>query len=224
MIETPENIRKSESHLTDVTPQAIFWRPIRYFSYKTQCDTDQLDSFEYASYTIGNCISFDLRHYLGHPPKTTTLYFSIQVTEIAEILNMVEVIRRAMEIPLRAIAWVRGDNFTYGHLSRKTDDRLIEKEARLLCLKIAAAAADHEASTNFIKNKFLDYYQPSESDLVPSNSRLRENLWQQIVGNVRVHFNTQAGPFALGYAERIKGGMRVTSKGLDYLNSIGFSI
>src|SRR5690242_11451889 len=58
----------------EVSPQAIFWRPIRYFATEIRNDEDELDAFEVASFAIGNQICFELRWYHGHPAGTVTAY------------------------------------------------------------------------------------------------------------------------------------------------------
>jgi hypothetical protein len=44
----------------DVVPQAIFWRPLVYFTTRIFVGEDGLDQFQGASFCIGNSINFDL--------------------------------------------------------------------------------------------------------------------------------------------------------------------
>ena len=206
----------------DVTPQAIFWRALQYFTTLIRNGEDGLDEFRAASFLIGNDIRFDLRTYAGHPEFTVTLYLPNDVKDKEEILRIVQNVVREMAIPRNAIAWQRGDPFTYGDLKRPKGDRIREPEARLLALKIAAQRPNRTASTQFIKKEMPKYTELSEIDLRPSLSRGNEVLWQQIVGNVISHQETPAGPFKKGYATRTSNGLSVTAKGMAYLNSIGF--
>jgi hypothetical protein len=48
-------------------------------------------------------------------------------------------------------------------------------------------------------------------------------MWQQIVGNVKVHHAGPSSIFSQGWAKRTVDGIKVTDAGLDYLKSIGFS-
>jgi hypothetical protein len=206
----------------DVIPQAIFWRPLRYFTMIIRAGEDGLDEFEAASFTIGNDTRFDLRTYAGHPEFTVTLYLPDYVNDQDEISRVIRVVVRDMFIPKRAVAWQRGQKFEYGDLKRPKDDRLSEPEARILALKIAAQCPNRTATTHFIKTEMPKYTELSAADRRPSPSRPKEQVWQQIVGNVVSHHKTPPGPFAKGYATRTRNGLSVTEKGVDYLNNMGF--
>jgi hypothetical protein len=208
----------------DVVPQAIFWRPLRYFTMCIREGEDDLDLFEAASFTIGNEIKFDLRVYRGHPELTVTLYLPDHVSDERIIADTINLVIRGMVIPLAAVAWRRGQKFEYGHLRRpKPDDRLREHEARIIVLKIAAQQPRCSASTSLLKKEMPKYIELSETDRIRSKSRPRELLWQQVVGNVVSHQKSSEGPFAQGLAVRTADGLKVTKKGLDYLNNMGFS-
>jgi hypothetical protein len=206
----------------DVIPQAIFWRALKYFTTLIRDGEDGLDEFQGASFKIGNDIRFDLRTYAGHPKFTVTLYLPHDVNDEEEISRVIKVVIKEMVIPKNAVAWRRGDPFTYGDLKRPPGDRLHEPEARILALKIAAQRPNQTASTTFIKKEVPKYTELSEVDRRRSPSRRNEALWQQIVGNVISHPETLAGPFKKGYATRTSNGLSVTEKGMAYLNSIGF--
>lgn len=206
----------------DVIPQAIFWRPLRYFTMIIREGEDGLDKFKAASFTIGNDISFDLRTYSGHPEFTVTLYLPEGVDDQDDISRVIKIVIRDMFVPKRAVAWQRGQLFEYGDLKRPKGDRLSEPEARILALKIAAQCPNRTASTHFIKSEIPKYTEFCEADRRRSPSRPREHVWQQIVGNVVSHYETPTGPFAKGYATRTRNGLSVTDEGVDYLNSIGF--
>jgi hypothetical protein len=207
----------------DVIPQAIFWRPLRSFTLIIRDGQDDLDKFKAASFAIGNDIRFDLRTYRGHPKLTVTLYLPEEVSDERRITEIIDIVVRKMFIPLTAIAWRRGQAFEYGKLERQKQDRLRESEARILVLKIAAQQPNRAASTQFLKKEVPKYIELSRQDRARSKSRPREELWQQIVGNVLSHKDTRDGPFAKGHAIKTINGLSVTTKGLAYLNSIGFS-
>jgi hypothetical protein len=208
----------------DVTPQAIFWRPLRYFTNEIRTGEDDLDKYEGASFCIGNTINFDLRKYRGHPEYTVTLYLSYKIDDLDQIIEIIANIVRDISLPNHAVAWRRGEPYQFGSLERRPNDRLREKEARVLALKLAALSPHYTATTESIKQRVPDYYPLSEADLIRSKSRPNERHWQQIVGNVISHQNTTAGPFRMGYAKRIPNGLSVTELGLDYLNNIGFFV
>lgn len=206
----------------DVTPQAIFWRALRYFSNLIREGEDGLDEFQAISFQINNDTRFDLRTYVGHPEFTVTLYLPSDVKDKEEISRVIKIVIKAMVIPKNAVAWQRGQPFIYGDLRRPQGDRLREPEARNLALKIAAQQPNRTASTQFIKREVPKYTELSETDRRPSPSRGNEALWQQIVGNVISHQETPAGPFKKGYAKRTSNGLSVTDKGMTYLKSMGF--
>lgn len=157
----------------DVVPQAIFWRPLRHFTMHIRHGSDQLDLFEGASFTIGNEIKFDLRVYRGHPELTVTLYLPDSVRR--EDAETIDLVIRGMVIPLAAVAWRRGQKFEYGRLERpKTDDRLREKEARILVVKIAAQQPSRSASTSLLQREMPKYIELTSRDRIRSPSRPRE--------------------------------------------------
>ncbi|HTW70906.1 MAG TPA: hypothetical protein VME47_13535 [Acetobacteraceae bacterium] len=207
----------------DVVPQAIFWRPLRYFTMCIRQGEDELDLFQAASFTIGNEVKFDLRVYRGHPELTVTLYLPDNVSDEKVIADTIDLVVRGMVIPLAAVAWRRGQRFEYGRLERpKADNRLREHEARIIVLKIAAQQPGRSASTSLLKREVPKYIELSAKDRVRSQSRPREFLWQQVVGNVVSHQKSSEGPFAKGLAVRTADGLKVTKEGLDYLNDMGF--
>jgi hypothetical protein len=210
--------------LNDVLPQAVFWRPLPYFATSIREDEDGLDQFKVITFTIDNDLTFDLRNYSGHPLHTVTVFFSFEMQVLDEILTAIELVIAETAVPKPAVAWRRGWDFEFGSLRRQEADRLREREARILALKIAARCAGYTATTEYIKQQVPQYYPLSEVDLLPSPSRKGERRWQQIVGNIISHQNTMSGLFAQGYAVRTEDGLSVTKNGLDYLNSIGFVV
>jgi len=208
----------------DVVPQAIFWRPLNYFTMFIRDAEDGLDLYRGATFTLGNNLRFDLRAYRGHPEFTVTLYLPDGVDDENEISEAIDRVIKEMVIPASAVAWRRGQRFEFGELTRPKGDRLREPEARLLALKIAAMRPNRTATTTFIKKEVPKYLELTKADLAPSASRTRESRWQQIVGNIISHDKARQGPFVRGYAVKANQGLEVTEKGLDYLNNMGFLI
>ena len=206
----------------DVNPQAIFLRPLIYFSNIIHRGLDQLDYYYGISYDRGNKVNFDLRHYDGHPDDTTSLYLPAFVDDLREAIQTVRDIIGEIAVPKSAVAWQR-EEVDLGLRPRTGRDRLREPEARILALKIASINSRRTASTEQIKKQVVDYFPLTKIDLEPSTTRPREEMWQQIIGNVISHRDTPNGPFVKGYAVRTRDGLTVTDKGMDYLKSIGFS-
>jgi hypothetical protein len=209
----------SYAHQFEVVPHAIFWRPLAYFTMETHKDADDLDEFEGASFLIGNEISFDLRKYAGHPDFTVSVYLPMEIDNQADIDRIVDRIVKEFALPKSAVSWRRGWDFKSGSVARDPNDRLREREAKILFLKIAALQPECRVTTTFVKNEVRRFYPLSSADRKPSLTRNKEQLWQQIVGNVIVH----KSPFSQGLAVRSSGGLRLKEKGLDYLKSIGFA-
>jgi hypothetical protein len=223
MITGPPNVhRLSQQAIYDVTPQAIFWRRIECFAIKPASNEDDLDIYLVASFVIGNHVTFDLRHYDGHPEATVTVYLPSTTLEPKEIDDALDLVISGLRVPKTGVAWRRGEDYEFGHLPRKPDDRLLEAEARLLALKIAAECTGFEATTEYIKKRVPELIPLTSKDLQQSASRKNEKLWQQIVGNVISHKKGGRSVFTLGLAERTTNGLRVTEAGISHLKSVGF--
>lgn len=216
-------LRQRTHHLgPNVSPQAIFWRPIYYFALSVTDGEDELDRFKFISFSLDNNV-FDLRVYLAHPQNTVTLYFPLDMGDLERFrLDLSEVIN-ALGMPEYAVAWKRSDGLNIGELKRRNTDRLRENEARLIALKIAATFGDKRASTAIIKERMPHFFDLSPADLKRSETRPNENMWQQIVRNVKVHHIGQSSIFSKGWANTTANGIELTAAGLDYLKSIGFS-
>jgi hypothetical protein len=204
---------------SEVVPHAIFWRPLAYFTMQSRKEVDDLDEFEGASFVVGNEFSFDLRKYAGHPNFTVTVYLPMQLEGRREIDNIIDRVIKEFGLPETAVGWRRGWDFNLGSVDRNPKDRLHEPEAKLLFLKIAALQPRCRVSTTFVKSEVKRFYPLSPADRRPSLTRGKEQLWQQIVGNVIVHKSL----FTRGFATRTSNGLRLNTKGLTYLKTIGFA-
>ena len=101
--------------------------------------------------------------------------------------------------------------------------KLREPEARDLVLRIAADFPGHRASRSQIKESVPKYRELSYADLQPSQTRLQEHMWEQIVGNVTgSHQDSSVSIFNRGLAERSDDGVQVTAKGIKYLKDRDF--
>jgi hypothetical protein len=211
-----------EHGLGDVVPQAIFWRPVNYFTTAAREEVDDLDTYRVVTFEVGNWLRFDLRHYAAHPEFTSTLYFSLDFGDAGDIQYAIGRVIAELRVPLLATAWRRGQEFQFGRLPRQPADRLREPEARLLVLKIASLMPDRRASTEQLIERAPDYFLPSEVDLQPSKTRRLQPRWHQIIRNVISHRNIPLSPFVTGLAERTEDGLSVTDRGVDFLKGLGF--
>lgn len=220
----PEVHRLNQQAIYDVTPQAIFWRNIQCFAVNPDRSEDELDFYLVASFVIGNQINFDLRHYDGHPSATVTVYLPSSTLDAQEIDVELDQIISGLRLPRSGVAWRRGEDYEFGHLPRREEDRLLEAEARLLALKIAAECDGFEATTEYIKKRVPELVPLTPKDLQQSASRKNERLWQQIVGNVISHKEGGKSLFTQGLAVRTANGLKLTETGLSHLKSIGFLV
>jgi hypothetical protein len=211
---------------TDVVPQAIIWRSLRYCTLIVREGEDDLDKYKGASFAIGNDVQFDLRVYQGHihAEVTVTLYLPEDVRDENRVSEIVSIVIKEMAIPVSAIAWRRGQEFQFGKLERSPKDRLQEREARILILKIAASQPERSATIGRLREEIPRYFELSAADKTRSLSRRNEAVWQIVVRNtMSSHRTGTRSIFAQGWAEKIPNGLKVTRLGMDYLNSIGFS-
>lgn len=209
----------------DVAPQAILWRPLRYCTLVVRDGKDDLDEYKGASFTIGNDIRFDLRVYQGHihADVTVTLYLPASLTDQDRISEIITTVVREMAIAPSAIAWQRGQEFRFGKLERSPKDRLLEKEARLLVLKIAASQPRRSVSIGKLREEIPRYFDLSPADKMRSPSRRNEAAWHIILRNtISSHRSGPQTIFGQGWATKTPSGLRVTSRGVNYLKSIGF--
>lgn len=204
-------------------PHAIFWRPIEYFADFVSHERDGLDHYDVSSFEIGNDLVFDLRHYRAHPDFTVTFYLDVVIQDDKEIQAAIARAVEGFGLPDHAIAWRRGDEIGAGILKQLESDRLREKEARLIALKIAARSKDHSATMQDIRRELPKLFPLTTSDKKQSETRRNEQLWQQIVRNVVSHQDSAQSLFKKGWAIRHDSGIRVTPAGLAHLKSIGFS-
>jgi len=210
---------------SEVVPQAIIWRSLRYCTLVVREEQDDLDQYEGASFVIGNDIRFDLRVYKGHihHEVTVTLYLPEEVRDEKQIAETLSMVIKEMDIPVAAVAWRRGQKFQFGKLERSPEDRLAEREARILILKIAASQPQRSATITKLREEVPKFFDLSPIDRMQSPSRRNEALWQIVVRNAMSSHTTGTQTiFAQGWAEKIPGGLKVTKNGVDYLNSIGF--
>ncbi len=209
----------------DVVPQAIIWRSLRYCTLVIREGQDDLDQYKGASFAIGNDITFDLRVYQGHihADVTVTLYLPENMRDEKRVSEIVSLVINEMAIPVSAIAWRRGQKFQFGKLERSPQDRLLEREARVLVLKIAASQPERSATIGKLREEVPRYFDLSAADKARSPSRKNEAVWQIVVRNtISSHTTGTQTIFAQGWAKKIPGGLKVTRRGMDYLNSIGF--
>jgi len=102
--------------INDLNPQAILSVPVSYlaekFQFKLEEDEDGLDRFEGAAlFVAGRPIV--LKHYAGHPPRTTTVYLSASTKDVVEITKFILVVLKHLELSRDSLQWERKMNPEY---------------------------------------------------------------------------------------------------------------
>jgi hypothetical protein len=203
-------------------PQAVFARSIKFFTMTISIDEDELDEFEYAAFCINNQYHFSLRHYRNDPSKVTSLYSeSLNVDSARDLVTLA---CKCFGVTTSVLYWMRGEPFEHGQLKPLMHE-IKEREARDIVLKVAATFRNRTAKTADIKDRVEELVVLSEQDKRPYPSRGAEPRWRQRIGNVVSHAQSSTSIFSRGYAVRTaRDEIRVTKAGIDYLNSIGFSV
>lgn len=205
----------------EMASQAIFWRPIAYFSATAQRGEDNLDEYNYVTYAIDDDV-FELRTYHGQPQSTTSLYLPEETEDQTTILAFIDRFLEASTTPRISVAWKRGDAYRYGELTRAEDDQLLEREAAILSLKIASRAEGLFGSTAFIESQLPFFYSPSTKDKKQSSSSDERPQWQRMIDDASKSGSRPSDLVKRGYAEPSDDGIQVVKSGISFLKNIGF--
>lgn len=100
--------------------------------------------------------------------------------------------------------------------------RTSENEIAVAALRIAAEHPGGESTTEVLKDNMPDYIELSPGDLEASPTRLGEQMFHQIVGNIVSHRDSQGNIIFEGYAEYTGSGIRITEAGRAHLRSKGY--
>ena len=86
-------LRPIQSLSVDVIPQAVIALPVsKILGPKVEISkgNDDLDVYEGASFKLDNEIEIAVRHYLGHPKDTSTIYIDYRHRDVSEITNLIK--------------------------------------------------------------------------------------------------------------------------------------
>ncbi len=94
----------------EVIPQAIINRPVwdvvgKYAEISK--DTDELDTYEGASFKLDSNLEIAVRHYQGHPKNTSTIYIDQKINNVAEITYLIRKILKEFDLSPDFLAWER---------------------------------------------------------------------------------------------------------------------
>ena len=99
--------------------------------------------------------------------------------------------------------------------------RTSENEMRIAALQVAANKPDGRATTTELKSEVERYVALTREDRIPSKTRPKEAMYQQIIGNIVSHRGSKANIFAKGWAIYTGNGIQITDAGRHYLRALG---
>jgi hypothetical protein len=99
--------------------------------------------------------------------------------------------------------------------------RTSEDEMRIAALRVAASKPHGKATTTELKNEVDQHVALTAEDLLPSNTRPNEAMYQQIVGNLVSHRASRNNIFAKGWAIYTGDGIQITDAGRQHLKNLG---
>ena len=105
----------------------------------------------------------------------------------------------------------------------KKANRVTEAEVAFAALQIAAAQSNGVASFHRLKQEIPNYLKLSADDQQQSTTRPNEEMWEQLIRNIKSHFDVPGNFICDGYLEHVKGvGYRTTTAGKQLLKSKGY--
>ena len=95
--------------------------------------------------------------------------------------------------------------------------RITEAEIAVAVLHILATRPNGEAGFAELKNEIPNHVTLSAEDQTQSTTRPNKQMWEQQVRNITSHYQSPGNIILEGYAERIDGGLRITSAGRRHI-------
>ena len=98
-------------------------------------------------------------------------------------------------------------------------DRVTEADVALATLQIAASRPAGVATYHRLRKELPNYLRLSAADQAQSETRPNEELWEQLIRNIKSHYNVPGNIICEGYASHVlRTGYRITDSGRRYLN------
>ena len=100
----------------------------------------------------------------------------------------------------------------------KKADRVTEAEVAFATLQIAASRPGGIATFHRLRKELPNYLRLSAADRAQSETRPNEELWEQLIRNIKSHFETPENIIYKGYAIHVpRVGYRITNSGRRYI-------
>ena len=94
--------------------------------------------------------------------------------------------------------------------------RVTEDDIAVAVVKIAAKQIDKVATFDILRNEIPGQVALSTEDRAPSETREGEELWEQLVRNIKSHSEVEGNFIYEGYLEHLpRTGYRATQLGID---------
>jgi len=98
--------------------------------------------------------------------------------------------------------------------------RVTENEVAFAACQIAAGMTNGIATFQRMKRDILSYLLLSAEDRAPSQTRNNEELWEQLIRNIKSHSNQPGNYISEGYLEHVpRLGYRITPTGRHHLQA-----
>ena len=106
-------------------------------------------------------------------------------------------------------------------MPRKTD-RVTEADVAFATLQIAVGRPDGVATFHRLRKELPIYLDLSVADRAQSETRPNEELWEQLIRNIKSHSDVPENIICEGYATHVpRVGYRITDQGRRYLIRMG---
>lgn len=101
-------------------------------------------------------------------------------------------------------------------------NRVTESDVAIATLRIAASRPDRTATFYRLRKELPGYLNLSAADRVQSETRPNEELWEQLIRNIKSHYESPGNIIYEGYASHVpRVGYRITDAGLRLLKRKG---
>jgi len=105
----------------------------------------------------------------------------------------------------------------------KKAGRVTEAEVAIAALRIATTRPNSIVTFHRLRKEIPDYVRLSAADRKQSETRLNEELWEQLIRNIKSHYDVQGNIICEGYAIHVpRVGYQITDSGRRYLTRKGF--
>jgi phosphoribosylformimino-5-aminoimidazole carboxamide ribonucleotide (ProFAR) isomerase len=101
-------------------------------------------------------------------------------------------------------------------------NRTTESEVALATLRIAVDRPDGIATFNRLKKDLPNHLKLSDADRAQSLTRKNEEIWEQLIRNIKSHHDVAGNILCEGYAKHIpRVGYQITDSGRRYITRKG---